>query len=176
MQQGDLVLQRLSRARYLADQSLAEARRSVWALRSKSLEEKKLADALRDSVPGLTAGRELALSVEAPAGLPRFPTELETDLLRVAQEAVMNVVKHARARHLALRLRYEAGKVELHIEDDGRGFSVDDAQVGRDDSSGFGLTAMRERMVRHGGALKIESRPQRGTHVVACVQFPHDGA
>jgi signal transduction histidine kinase len=174
-QQQEVVLERLSRARNLANQSLAEARRSVWALRSTSLAEKKLADALRDSARGLTAGTGLILTVDAPDDLPRFPPELENDLLRVAQEAVMNVVKHAQAQHLTIHLNYQNNQIELQINDDGRGFLIDSAKVSKD-GGGFGLTAMWERMVRHGGALQINSQPRRGTHIVAQVEFQHKGA
>lgn len=173
--QQEVALKRLSRARTVVNQSLAEARRSMWALRSVSLEEKKLAAALRDSARGLTAGSELIVTVDAPDDLPRFPTELETDLLRVAQEAVMNVVKHAQARHLAMRLTYQNNQIELEIDDDGRGFSSGSAQVS-EDGGGFGLTAMQERMARHGGTLELNSQPRRGTHIVARVEIEPKGA
>jgi signal transduction histidine kinase len=174
--QQKVALERLSRARKLANQSLAEARRSVWALRSVSLEEKKLADALRDSVRGLTTGTGLTLTIDAVDNLARFPVELETDLLRIAQEAVMNVVKHAQAQHLDIRLSCEDRQIELQIKDDGRGFLVDLAKPARQDGSGFGLIAMRERIARHGGTLQINSRPQRGTNIIAKVEFQHKGA
>jgi len=171
-----VALERLSRARNLANQSLAEARRSVWALRSVSLEEKKLADALRDSVRGLTAGTGLTLSIGTPDDLARFPLELETDLLRVVQEGVMNVVKHAQAQHLDINLNCENGQIELQIKDDGRGFLVDLAKPGRRDGSGFGLIAMQERIARHGGTLQVDSQPQRGTRIIAKLELQHKGA
>jgi signal transduction histidine kinase len=172
----DIALARLDRARRLADQSLAEARRSVWALRSASLEDKRLADALRDSVRGLTDGTGLAVAIETEGELPRLPAQLESDLLRVAQEAVMNAVKHARAQHLTIRLRYEAGKIELQIADDGRGFPDGSGQGGGADGSGFGLTAMRERIGRHSGRLEIDTRRSGGTRITARVQFDTEGA
>jgi PAS domain S-box-containing protein len=174
--QVELALERLCNARDLANESLAEARRSVWALRSQSLAEKALADAVRDSVRGLTAGTGLLVAVEAQDELPRIPIELQTDLLRVVQEAVMNVVKHAQAKHLTVKLRHEDNKIELDIKDDGRGFSIDRASIDPVDFSGFGLTAMEERMARHGGEFQIWSHPQRGTHIVATVNHGHSGA
>jgi signal transduction histidine kinase len=148
----------------------------VWALRSRSLEEKNLADALRDSARGLVAESELVLTVEVQGDFPDIPPELETDLLRVAQEAVMNVVKHTQAQHLDIHLNYQDNQIELQIKDDGRGFSVDLAKSGRRDGSGFGLTAMQERIARHGGTLQIDSQPQRGTNIIAKVEFQHRGA
>lgn len=175
-QQQEIALERLSRARHLANQSLAEARRSVWALRSRSLEEKNLADALRDSARGLIAESGLTLTVEVQDDFPHIPLELETDLLRVTQEAVMNVVKHAEAQYVAIHLNYQANQIELQIKDDGRGFLVDLAKSDRRDGSGFGLTAMQERIARHGGTLQMDSRPQRGTNIIAKVEFQHKGA
>jgi signal transduction histidine kinase len=176
LQKGELALERLNRARQLADQSLAEARRSVWALRSKSLEGKKLANALRDSVQGLTTETGLAVTFEVQDELPQFPIQLKTDLLRVAQEAAMNAVKHADAKHLTIRLKYEANKIELQIKDDGRGFLVGHAGIGGENGSGFGLIAMRERIARHGGTLQIDSHPQRGTCIIASVESGNPGA
>ncbi len=169
------ALERLGRARKLANQSLAEARRSVWALRSASLADKKLADAMRDSARGLTAGAGLNVVVEAPDDVPRFPHELENDLLRVTQEAVMNVVKHAQARNLTIQLNHQDNWIELRVDDDGRGFLVETAEAA-EDGGGFGLTAMRERIARHGGTLQISSRPGRGTRVVARVELQQKGA
>lgn len=174
-EQQEVALRRLDRARNLANQSLAEARHSVWALGSPSLAEKKLAAALRDSARGLTAGTELTLTVDAPDDLPRFPPELENDLLRVAQEAVMNAVKHAQARHVAIYLKYQDNHIELQIKDDGRGFLNGSAGVSQE-GGGFGLTAMRERIARHGGTLQINSQPQRGTYIAAKIEVHHKGA
>jgi signal transduction histidine kinase len=100
---------------------------------------------------------------------------LKTDLLRVVQEAVMNVVKHAHAKHLTIQLAYKANQIELKIKDDGRGFTVGHARIGGEDGGGFGLTAMRERLARHGGTLQIDSHPQRGTRIIASVGFGDTG-
>jgi signal transduction histidine kinase len=175
-EEAGLALARLSSARRLANQSLAEARRSVWALRSTSLEKKRLEDALRDSVRGLTDGTGLAVTIEVEDPLPRFPTELERDLLRVAQEAVMNVVKHAQARNLAIEIGYEEKQIVLRVEDDGRGFATDAVEGSRADGSGFGLTAIRERVARHGGRLEIDSHHGRGTRITVCIESDGTGA
>ncbi len=115
--------QRLHVARQLADQSLAEARRSVWALRSKSLEDRRIGDALLDSLRGLTAGTDLEVSVDLQDDLPEFPAELKSELLLVSQEAITNVVRHAQAQHLSIRLTHADSQAQLRICDDGRGIS-----------------------------------------------------
>jgi signal transduction histidine kinase len=112
-----------------------------------------------------------AVSFET-GGEPRpLAPEIEADLLRVAQEAVTNASKHARARNVALALRYDPAGVELRVRDDGRGFRPDRG-AGRADGGGFGLTAMRERVERHGGELGVRSAPGMGTELVARVAAP----
>lgn len=173
----DLALARLDRARALARASLAEARRSVWALRPEALEQQPFVAALRAAATALTAGTDLQLSF-AVEGMPgQLPAELEADLLRIAQEGVGNTVRHAAARTLAVRLVASADQLVVHIRDDGRGF---DPPTGPSaDGSGFGLTAMRERVARHGGSLQILSAPGQGAElrvIVPRVAPRHTGA
>jgi signal transduction histidine kinase len=94
----------------------------------------------------------------------------------VIQEAVVNVVKHAQAKNLTVRLKHADNMMGLEINDDGRGFFIDHATIDRVNHSGFGLTAMRERMDRHGGELQVQSHPQRGTRILASVQVDQAGA
>jgi PAS domain S-box-containing protein len=166
-----LALERLRRARKLSEQSLAEARRSVWALRSKSLDDKNFCDALRDSIRGLASGSGLKLSIDVRGDLPAIPFELQTDLLRVAQEAVMNVIKHAEATRLEVLLECSKKKIFLKITDDGNGFIIPNESAIQHDWSGFGITAMRERIGRHGGQMIIDSAPNRGTSVAISIDL-----
>jgi len=163
----DLALERLKRAGDVANRSLEEARRSVWALRAGLATSKTLQEVLRDSVRSLTAETELKVTVAVQDDLPAFPAEMQTDLLRIAQEAVMNVVKHAQADRLFVGLQVEDGHVRLTIRDDGRGFRAEEAGAGREDGSGFGLIAMRERVTRHNGTLQVMSTLEEGTSIVA---------
>jgi signal transduction histidine kinase len=169
----DLARERLLRARTLARDSLAESRRSVWSLRPRALEHQGLPEAVRDAVRALVPGDSPSLRFEA-GGEPRpLGSELEADLLRVAQEAVTNATKHAGARNVALELRYDPAAVELRVSDDGRGFRPSSRLI-RADEGGFGLTAMRERLERHGGDLDVHSTPGVGTELVARVAVPSD--
>jgi signal transduction histidine kinase len=165
----ETALQRLERARGLARQTLAEARRSLWTLRTPRLEQKDLFTALRDSVEALVAETSLAVTVEAEGVCPLLPPELAQDMLRIAQEAVTNVVKHAQARTLAVQLRCAPSLLELRVHDDGRGFAVDVQQPGIE--RGFGLIMMRERAARHGGTLAIISQPGQGCAVLARISI-----
>jgi signal transduction histidine kinase len=165
----ELAVERLGRARELARASLGEARRSVWALRPAALERQPFLAALRTTAGMLTAGSGLQLYLETEGTPGPLPPDLETDLLRVAQEAIGNAVRHAAARTLVVRVATDDGQVLLEICDDGHGFVAPAARPA--DGSGFGLTAMRERVARHGGRLDVQSAPGRGTRLtirVAC--------
>jgi signal transduction histidine kinase len=97
--------------------------------------------------------------------------DIEIALLRVAQEALANVAKHAGASRVRLTLSYMEDVVTLDVRDDGAGFCATEASNGRASAGGggFGLTTMRQRTERLGGRLAIESEPGNGTAVSASV-------
>jgi signal transduction histidine kinase len=134
-----------------------EIRNLSYVLHPPSLED-GLRRALEDFGAGfgLRAGLQVSVSVEA--SVPRLPEALEMALFRVAQESLMNVYRHARARHAAIRLRLEDGAVILEIEDDGIGLSR--RAAGQSPTPiGVGISGMRARMTQLGGSLVLESRP-----------------
>lgn len=152
----------ISRARTLARESLAEARRSVWALRPKALTQRTLTAALREGILSLAHPTGLATRFQFAPELPALDPALEDDLLRIALEAATNALKYAQATTLTLTLQGDADAVTLQVVDDGRGM----AARPEPDSGGFGLTGMRERAARHGGVLAVETGPA-GTTVTA---------
>jgi signal transduction histidine kinase len=155
----------LGQARLTARESLAEARRLVWALRPKLLEEAPLPEALSRLTERWSEISNIAADTTV-TGAPRtLPPEVEATLFRVAQEALTNVRKHARADRTALTLSYMHDRVALDTRDDGRGFDPGKAGEGTGSTreGGFGLGTMRERVERLGGTLSIESVPGEGT-------------
>jgi signal transduction histidine kinase len=161
---------RIGNATRLARDSLAEARRSVQALRPQALEDSKLPDALDGEVARWTATSGVPAEVAA-TGDPRvLHPEVEVTLLRVAQEALANVAKHAGASHAWVTLSYMEDVVTLDVRDDGAGFAPPGpgpATAASQSSGGFGLIAMRQRVGRLAGQLEIESEPGAGTAVSA---------
>ncbi|HJQ97882.1 MAG TPA: histidine kinase, partial [Candidatus Polarisedimenticolaceae bacterium] len=151
----------LDRARALVRESLADARRSVRALRPAVLESKDLGTSLRAVAAGLTDGVGIAASVTASG--ERLPAEIEDALFRVGQEAMTNAIRHGRCKTLRVDLSVAEGSAKLGIEDDGRGFDANTV------SAGSGLTGMRERIATLGGTLAVESAKPHGTRVVATV-------
>lgn len=144
-----------------AKDNLAEARTMVAALSPVGLESGGLGAALRRvaSATGAQAGIQVGASV---AGTIRaLPTGTEVVLLRVCQEALANVRKHAGASEVSVRLDYGEDTVRLEVSDDGTGF--DGSAV----NGGYGLSGMRERLSQVGGTVRVRSAPGVGTTVSA---------
>jgi signal transduction histidine kinase len=155
----------VDQATRLARQSLAEARRSVHAIGPAPLESASLPDALAQ-VAADWCGLHAVPAESATTGTARpLHPEVEATLLRIAQEALANVAKHAHASRVALTLSYMDDLVTLDVRDDGAGF--DPARAA--DGGGFGLTSMRQRVTRLAGTLEIESEPGAGTAISAAV-------
>jgi signal transduction histidine kinase len=142
-----------------ARENLAEARALVAGLPPAQLDGGTLPDALRrlSQAPGVDASFGLS-------GTPRtLPTATEVVLLRVCQEALANVRKHARAQRATVELGYDPDTVRLDVSDDGAGFDLDRV------SGGYGLHGMRTRVAEAGGTLTVHSSPGAGTRVSAMV-------
>jgi signal transduction histidine kinase len=162
---------RIGNAKRLARDSLAEARRSVQALRPQALEHSKLPDALAEEAARWSATSGVAAEMKTTGEAHALHPEVEVTLLRVAQEALANVAKHASASRTGITLSYMGDVVTLDVRDDGTGFVPTNGDAGESAANhangGFGLIAMRQRVDRLGGQLEIESAPAAGTAVSA---------
>ena len=156
----------------LAQESLEEARRSVWNLHPQAPVSGSLSKALRDEVVrNRRQGLELSLSVdgEEPESIDE---RSELAVLRITQEALSNVRRHANAKTAVVRLAYSASGVGVVISDDGDGFEPSDtigtlSRIG----GGFGLTGMQERARMAGGHIEVHSAPGRGTQLEARIPY-----
>jgi signal transduction histidine kinase len=167
---------RLTIAKELARESLAEARRSVRAIQPGALDVAQLPDAITDVANRWSEVNGVTVQVVTTGEARSLHPEVEVTLLRVAQEALSNVAKHAGAALVALTLSYMGDVVTLDVRDDGVGFRPGSVPDGGDrdagaggDGGGFGLIAMRQRVSRLAGRLEIESEPGAGTVVSAAV-------
>lgn len=149
-------------AREAAQANLAEARSFVRALTPPDLEHGSLAAAL-ERLCARTTGPDLTVRF-AVSGTPvELPTPYEVALLRTAQSALANTVRHARAGRAEVTLSFMDTSVALDVVDDGRGFDPSGAPVAERGDGGFGLPAMRSRAATLGGTLSVESAPGQGT-------------
>jgi signal transduction histidine kinase len=147
----------------LTDAGLAEMRALIFELRPESLEREGLVAALAKQVAVLRT--RYNLTVEADLGEElHLPMEMKHALYRVAQEALNNTVKHARASRVVLRLARQDNEIVLEVRDNGIGFDPADTFPGH-----LGLRSMHERITKVGGSLAIESILGQGTRVSVCM-------
>lgn len=160
---------RLETARSLAREGLGEARRSIHALRPAVLDTAQLPRALEDTAGKWSRSMGVPATFTVTGEARPLHTEVEITLLRVAQEGLANIAKHARASRVALTLSYMEDVVALDLRDDGVGFSSAGPARRVLKGGGFGLVAMRQRVTRLAGALEIETAPGDGTGLSATV-------
>jgi PAS domain S-box-containing protein len=153
------VSDHLDQAGELARESLREARRSMQALRPQALEGKQLSEALRDLVKKMTAGTTVKAEFTSQGEQQKLPPEWEANLLRIGQEVLTNVLRHARASEFNVLLVFDSRAIRLNLSDDGCGFDP------KRRHEGFGLQGMRERAEGMGGQLSIESANGKGTMI-----------
>jgi signal transduction histidine kinase len=156
----------------LARDGLAEARRSVRALRPVALDAMRLPEAIAQLARSWSERTAIQADVTTSGDASALSTDVEVALLRTAQEALANVERHAGAHRVTLTLRTDATGTRLEVADDGRGFdpAARSGEPGRAEDGGYGLVAMRERIESVAGGLVVESRPGHGTAIRAEVR------
>ncbi len=159
----------LERARQMAIDCAQEARRCVWAFRPASLDQAPdLITAIRIMAGRQTAGTGIDVIVTKTGAYDRFKPAVEENLLRIAQEALTNVVRHAQANRVTISLNATDEAVTLSVRDNGRGFVREDAER----NHGFGAMSMAGRAARIGAAFRIVSEPGQFTEVIASIPAP----
>jgi signal transduction histidine kinase len=147
--------------------AISDIRRLVYNLRPPALDELGLIGAVREAAAQYDTNG-LRISVEAPENLPPLPAAVEVACYRIAQEAMTNVVRHARAKNCVVRLAV-GDALELEIADDGTGPPEERP------TTGVGLSSMRERAAELGGTCVVEPSPAGGTRVLARLPLSRDG-
>jgi two-component system NarL family sensor kinase len=161
----DQARQRLEQALAIARENLEDARRSVLDLRgSARLQGKPLAEALGGLARSFTSETGIPATVHAD-GVDGLSLRTESELFRIAQEALTNIRKHAHAHTVEIVLRRRGDTLVLSVRDDGFGFSMRNVRGG----DGQGLIGMRERAKLVGGRLEVRSATGKGTRVTARV-------
>jgi signal transduction histidine kinase len=137
--------------------ALDDVRGLVDELRPVMLDQRGLPGAIRERAEALRP--QLDVSVEGPETLPDLPAAVEVAAYRICQEALMNVLRHARATHCRVRLAVDGSALLLDVEDDGVGAPAAGTP------GGVGLGSMRERAADLGGSCTVRGRPGGGTSV-----------
>ncbi|GAB1540150.1 hypothetical protein NUACC21_28190 [Scytonema sp. NUACC21] len=160
------VVEHIRTVRELARRGLAEARRSVEALRPQLLEDGDLYSALNRLTAQMKSYSGTNIMCQVTGKVYPLPTEVENNLLRIGQEALTNAVKYAKASEIRIEVVYEKTQCLLRVKDNGRGFDTDNVSV----SKGYGLLGMKERAQHIGAQLTIQSQIGQGTEVEIVVQ------
>ena len=158
--------ERTLRIRRQVEDSIREARQSIWDLRSPKLASRDLPRALREAGERVIAGRSVELDVKVSGAARPSASLVDEQLLLIGQEALSNAVRHGGATTVTVELDYSEDETRLRVRDDGCGFDPDEAyQV----QGHYGLVNMRERAEQVRGHVVISSVPGQGTDVQAIV-------
>jgi two-component system sensor histidine kinase UhpB len=158
----------LTAPREVAAQLLDDVRRLARSLRPEVLDELGLVPALTNLCDRLAARTGLEIDLQGNGALPALGADVQLVLYRVTQESLTNVVRHADAEHVKVRLAVRGDRVELQVADDGAGIATS-ARPGN------GIRGMRERAVLVGGRLDVESGAGAGTRVSLSIPLERAG-
>jgi len=153
------VDEHVGRAGRQARASLGDARRSVVALRPHSVREGQFRNALKELMRRLCDGSHVQATFQIEGEERPLALDWEDNLLRIAQEAFNNTLKHAKATAFRATLKYLLDRTEFHLVDDGRGFDISEPH------DGFGLVGIRERVNSMKGRFSLQSGPGQGTDI-----------
>ncbi|MBN1640895.1 MAG: sensor histidine kinase [Anaerolineae bacterium] len=173
LEMGDVGRARetVQRAMDHARTTLREARRAIQALRPAALEQSSLVDALGREVDQFAATTGIHAAFQVTAGPVDVPPAAAQDILRIVQESLTNVARHAQAAHVLVRVEARDDRLRVVVEDDGSGFDPDEA-AGQ--AGAYGLRGMRERAGAIGADLRVRSAPGKGTTVTLEMEWPDD--
>ena len=160
----DEVAGHLSKAKILARESLQEARRSVWDLLPHALEQLDLVDALQQAVDQFAAAGGEQATLKVAGEIRELMPTVQTAILRICQESLTNVRRHAEANRVDVTLTFQHKAVYLAVQDDGQGFDTENVAP-ESAAGGFGLTGMGQRAKQLDGALAVKSAKGKGTLV-----------
>lgn len=167
---GDSLADDLARARKhleysrsLVRSTIGEARRLVWDLRPRALENRNLAEALHEIMNDGTQGTPVQAELRVSGRPKAVPARVETNLLRIAQEGVTNAVRHSGCRRIEIEIEFRKSSVRLLVRDDGTGFTW--PLPGSESAEHYGVSGMHERARQILGELHLNSGVGRGTEI-----------
>ena len=158
------VRDHLSRAKKLGRESLQEARRSVWGLLPKALEQRSLDAAIEQAADSWTTDGPENVTISLSGGKRELPSDAQTTLLRICQESLTNIRRHAGATEVKVDLKFYPEAVSLGVQDNGKGFDFKQAKS-MGTQGGFGLAGMEERARLLDGTFTVKSQNGKGTLV-----------
>jgi signal transduction histidine kinase len=170
---GSAIAQ-LDQIRTIINETTDQMYDMILDLRPSALDDLGLAVALRVYAERLLSGTGITFELDVESLTERLPPTIETALYRIFQETLSNVVRHAGAKHVRIRLAQCDGSFEGGIADDGQGFDYETVRMDGHSPHGLGLLGIQERVVQCGGQLEIVSRPGNGTHIYIRIPLMED--
>lgn len=161
------IKKELDDSKLLAHQGLDDIRKLILNLRPAALDDLGLVSAIRWYAENYLENRGVEVSIDAKGLGTRLPPQLETALFRVVQEAINNISRHSAATAARISLMAYDSRVNITVEDNGRGFDASQLGKSKKLTTGLGLLGMQERITLLGGSLHILSQPGKGTRIVA---------
>ena len=163
------LINEIHAARQLASNALAELRRIVFGLRPTILDDLGLVSAIRWYARSNLEAAGVSIEVDAPHTLPELSPQISITLFRISQEAVNNILRHAAAHSVLIRIYTRSRSIYLEIKDDGRGFDLQAASDDALQNHHLGLLGLRERTELLGGKFLMDSSPGHGTCLEVCL-------
>ena len=170
----DRALEQLTQTRSLIDETTEKMYDLILALRPSSLDDLGLIAALQAHAERLLSANEITFLIDSSGLKDRLPPAVETNLYRIFQEALTNVVRHSEAKHVRIHLIRNDGIFEGEIADDGRGFAPETVMMNGSFPAGLGLLGMQERVRQCGGEIKIFSQAGEGTRIYVRIPLRED--
>jgi PAS domain S-box-containing protein len=162
----EMVRNLLSQSEQLLQQSIDESRLLTAELSPPILYQSGLAAGLKWLGRWMLEKHGLNVEVQADGPLKHLSEELRAFLFRAVRELLFNVVKHARVNRARVEAAADSNQVHIVVQDNGQGYDPSAVKKGKNDSSGFGLFSMRERLTYMGGRMNIHSAPGQGTRIM----------
>jgi len=156
----------LEKARNLSTTILDGVHELIYQLRPVMLDELGLVDAIKALMESSLEVSGVNVSLKVIGEVRRMPAPVEIAIYRIIQEAFNNILKHARAKNVSVRVSFSKNHVRVKIKDDGTGFDVQEVFESRDKTRGMGLIGIRERVELMKGTLNIKSSPGKGTEII----------
>ena len=162
----DRALEQLAQTRSLIDETTVKMYDLILALRPSALDDLGLVAALQAQADRMLFANKISFQLDASGLSERLPPTIETNLYRIFQEALTNIVRHSEAKNVHINLYRNGGYFEGEVLDDGRGFALRTDLLNGTHPSGLGLLGMQERARQCGGEINVVSHPGEGTRIV----------
>ncbi len=163
------VRRAVANARAMLEHSREETRQSVFELRSQSLEELGLVGALKYHATRILPNLRPAIRIKQEGNEEFMPSRIRFHVLRIAQEAISNTIRHSKAEEVVVTFRFSKEQLCLTVQDNGQGF--DDSKPAIDPRPRFGLRGIKERAEKIHADLSIDSEPNRGTTITLTLPY-----